>query len=262
MSMDINKKSKLIIFYSPQGGAGKSTLSINTSIFSAMLGSKTLLVDMSIYGNVMSSLKIQQKGRYGLTSVITLLDLNEGSTTPSDFNEVVRNSIHKNIPVDNLDVLISASPIKMEALNENYIRQIIEVISNLNYDTIVIDTSSELNEKNFTLLEMADYVVMPVVQDISCGWKMVLFKEISERYIMNSEKIGLIINQCTKYSGFNNVEFENEIGYSIIGEIPLFLKQYQNYVNEGITINVMRNKKAYKSFSNIAKKILEHVNDN
>ena len=257
--MEINNKSKLIVFYSPQGGAGQSTLAINTSIFSAMLGSKTLLVDMSIYGTVMPSLKIQQKGRYGLTSIITLLDLDKNSTTPSDFYEAVKTSIHNNISEKNLDVLISANPIRMEALNEDYIKKIIEASKNLDYSNIIVDTSSELNEKNFTLLQMADYVVMPVVQDISCGWKMVLFKEIAEKYIINSNKIGLIINKCTKYSGFNNREFANEIGYDIIGEIPLFLKQYQNYINEGITINLMKNKKAIKNFSNIAQQILEHV---
>lgn len=259
MSMDTNKKSKMILFYSPQGGSGKTTLAVNTAIFSAMAGYKTLLVDMSIYGNVISSLKIQQKGMYGLTSVITLLDLDKGLMDSSKFNEVVKNSICQNVQVNNLDVLISANPVKMEAMSDNYIKKIMEVAINLNYKTIIIDTSSELNEKNFTLLEMADYVVIPVVQDISCGWKMVLFKEILEKYIMNSEKLGLIINQCSRYSGFNNMEFEAEIGYNIIGEIPLFLKQYQNYVNEGVLINSMKNKKAYKCFSNIAQHILINV---
>ena len=259
MNMDVSKKNKLIVFYSPQGGAGKSTLAVNTSIFSAMFGSKTLLVDMSIYGSVVSSLKIQQSGNLGLTSVITLLDLDKGTTASSNLNEVIKNSIRENIPVDNLDVIISANPIKMEAMNENYTKKLMEVIRSLNYDNIIIDTSSELNEKNFTLLEMADYVVMPLIQDISCGWKTVLFKEISERYIANSDKIGLIVNKCNKYSGFNNTEFESEIGYKVIGEIPLFLKKYQNYVNEGISINLIKNKKAYKSFSNAAKHILENV---
>lgn len=258
--MSINKKAKIIVFYSPQGGTGKSTFAVNTSIFSAIFGAKTLLVDMSIYGNVMSTLRIQQKGMYGLSSIITLLDLEKGTSKPFEFDGVIKNSIHENVPIDNLDVLISAAPIKMEAMNENYTRQIIEAVKKLNYNTIIIDTSSELNEKNFTLLGMADYVIMPVVQDISCGWKMVLFKEILDRYIMNSDKVGLIVNKCTRYSGFNNSEFENEIGYKIIGEIPFFLKKYQNYINEGITINEMKNKKAYKSFSNIAKQILQYEN--
>lgn len=258
MSMDINKKNKLIVFYSPQGGSGKSTLAINTSIFSALLGNNTLLVDMSMYGSVISSLKIQQRGKLGLTSVITLLDLNKGSTESLNFNEVIENSICKDVQVSNLDVLISANPIKMEAVNRNYTKKIMEVIKKLNYEIIIVDASSDLSERNFTLLEMADYIVMPVVQDISCGWKMVLFKEAMDRYIINSHKIGMVINKCSKYSGFNNMEFENEIGYSVIGEIPMFLKHYQGYINQGILINSMKNKKAYKNFSNIAKQILEY----
>lgn len=259
MSINNRKKSKNILFYSPQGGTGKSTLAINTAIFSATFGLKTLLIDMSIYGNIISSLKIQQKGGGGLTSIITLLDLDKGLTISTDFNEEVKNSIRKNITVDNLDVIISANPIKMEAMNVNYTKAVMEVIENLNYDIIIVDTSSELDEKNFTLLEKADYIVMPVIQDISCGWKMVLFKEISERYIAKNEKIGLVVNKCSKYSGFNNMEFQNEIGFNIVGEIPLFLKQYQNYINSGVSINQMKNRKAYKSFAKIAQQILEKV---
>lgn len=257
--MNTNKKNNLILFYSPQGGSGKTTLSLNTAIFSALSGSKTLLIDMSTYGNVISSLKIQQKGTIGLTAIITLLDLDKGLDNYPDFNETVKNFIYKDKSINNLDVLISANPIKMEAINQKYIRKIINAIKNLNYNTIIIDTSSELNEKNFTLLEMADRVIIPVVQDISCGWKMVSFKEIAEKYISNSNKINLVVNKCNRYSGFNNIEFENEIGYKIIGEIPLFLKQYQSYINEGILINSLKNRKASKCFNYIAQEILEYV---
>lgn len=257
--MNTNKRNQITAFYSPQGGGGKSTIAINTAIISAMAGKKTLLVDMSIFGSVISSLKIQQRGGLGLTSIITLLDLKEDSNYLPDFEEVAKNSIIKDVCVENLDVLISANPIKMEAINKEYMQKILEIVGNLDYDNIFIDTSSELNEKNFVLLKMADSVVMPVVQDVSCGWKLLLFKEISEKYIIDSSKISLIVNKCTKYSGFNNLEFEKEIGYKIIGEIPLFIKKYQNYINEGVTINLIKNKKAYKNYYKIAKEIITNI---
>lgn len=259
LNIDMNKKNKMIVFYSPQGGAGKTTLAINTAIFFAIFGLKTLLIDMSIYGNVVSSLRIQQKGRYGLTSVLTLLDLDKNSSDFSDFDKIIKNSIYKYDQIENLEVLVSSNPIKMEAMNEAYTRKIINSIKQLKYDIIIVDTSSELNEKNFTLLEMSDNIIIPVIQDISCGWKMLSFKEIAEKYIKNSNKIRLIVNMCTKFSGFNNMEFEKEIRYKILGHIPLFLKNYQNYINEGTLINSKRNRKAYKNFLNIAKEILDYI---
>lgn len=257
MNIKTKKKNKIIVFYSPQGGVGKSTLAINTSIFSALSGIKTLLIDMSIYGNAISTLKIQQNGMRGLSSIITLLDLNRDLESIPNFSEEIKRTIYTELSIENLDVIVSANPIKMESMNAKYTKIIINEIENLGYENIIIDMSSELSEKNVRLLEMADYIIMPVIQDISCGWKMVLFKEIAEKFMIDRKKIKMIINKCNKYSGFNNSEFEAEIGYEVIGEIPLFVKNYQNYINKGILVTLMKNKKVYRNYSMIARKILQ-----
>lgn len=255
----IKRKNKIILFYSPQGGTGKSTIAVNMAICLAKQGLKILLVDMAVYGSVISSLRIPQKGDIGLSSIITLLDLDIKTADTPRFMEVLKSSIVKIPQEANLDILPAANPIKMEAINESYANAIMNGLKNLNYDVIIIDTSSELSEKNIILLEKVNYTILPATQDISCGWKLVLFREIMERYMIEADKFRIVINKCSKYSGFNNMEFENEIGYKIIGEIPLCIKKFQNYINQGLNIYSMPNRTLKKNFSSIVKSILESV---
>lgn len=257
--IDNVKQNKIILFHSPQGGSGKTTLAVTTAIFSAILGKRTLLVDMSIYGNIMSTLKIPQTGGIGLASIIVLLDLMDSgiSTLHSpDMKESIKASIVPYPTVENMDILISGSPVKMESINEDKAKRILQLLKSLQYEIIIIDSCSGLSELNLTLLENADHVVTPVTQDISCGWKMVLFKEMLEMFSISNEKVGVIINKCSKYNEFNNKEFENVLGYKISAEIPYFHKNFQKYVNDNISINKMQNKKAFKAFCKAVKGIL------
>ncbi len=256
--MESTHKSRIVLFYSPQGGAGKSTLAVNTAIFNSLAGNKTLLIDMSMFGGIMATLRIPQKGGYGLSAIITLLELDIKSAKTGRFSDVVKGSIVKSDVIDNLDVLISANPIKMDIVNEKHTKIIVDIMRSLDYDTIIVDSSSDLCERNIVLLDEADSIIIPVIQDMSCGWKMVLFKEVMERYSLDSKKIKLVVNKCSKFSGFNNMEFEREIGYKIIDEIPLFIKKFQCFVNEGILINTMRSRRAYKKFQHTSSMILKN----
>lgn len=254
--MSRKRGQKIILFYSPQGGSGKSTLAVATAIFGVKEGFKTLLVDMASYGGVCSMLKIPQKGDKGLSAFITLLDIHNQEAKLLEITEMVKNSIAHDVLEINLDVLTSANPVKMEAMNGNYTKTILNILKSFQYDLIVIDTSSELNEKNLICIELSDNVVIPVIQDLSCGWKVLQFKEVMEKYSISDEKFKLIINKCSRYSGFHNMEFEHEIGYRLEGEIPLYAKQFQEYVNAGVQIHLIKNKKVNKAFKNIANKLL------
>lgn len=255
--MMFNKqKSRILLFYSPQGGAGKSTLAVNTAIFSSLSGQRTLLVDMSVYGSILSMLRIPLKGGIGLAPLITMLQLDGNSALSSTFVDIVQSALVRETINGKLDVLLSATPVKMESLKEAETKVIIETLSQLNYDWVVIDTSAELSEKNMVLLEAADGVIIPLLQDISCGWKLLLFKEVMDSYLPNVDKFRLVVNKGSQYAGFNNSEFEVELGYKLLGEIPYFHHEFQNAINKGELIHTMRNKKAFEAFRNVAKSIL------
>lgn len=260
--MALNKNAKAILFYAPQGGTGKTTFALNTSIFCSSSGLKVLLVDMSIFGSIASVKRIPLKGGIGLTAILTFLDLDSEKFDETKMNGIIKNSIVNSGVNKNFDVLLSTNPIKMEAIGENCCKALMESLKKLDYDFIIVDTSSELSEKNMLLFELADYCVIPVIQDVSCGWKMVMFREVMEKCSIDKNKFGVIVNMCSKYSGFNNQEFEKEIGYKLITEVPFFQKNYQNRINEGLLINTMKNNRANKHFLMAVKLIMEKMKSN
>lgn len=252
-------KTKIVAFYSPQGGSGKTTLAVNTSLYTTLTGRKTLLMDMAVYGSIISRLRVPQKGGHGLSTVITMLDLDVHKTTPDKLEDVLKSSTMQGVADCKLDVLLAANPVKMEGLSEEHVRWIIEAYKGLNYDLIALDMSSELSVKNLVLLEKCDLCVMPVIQDVSCGWKMILFKEVAARYMLEEKRLGLIVNKCRKNSGFNNIEFENETGIKVLAEIECFNRRYQNYINEGVQIYQLKNKRAVKSFERVSQTIVDYL---
>lgn len=252
------KEPKIILMYSPQGGTGKSTLAVNTALIYASMGFKTLLLDMALFGSVISALKIRQKAGLGLAGIINMIELKRSeNVSVQTLAEMSVPSIVRNIANTALDVIISANPIKMEGLNENSTNMIVQILKTLDYDIIVVDTSSELSIKNLVLIDKSDYIVLSALQDVSCGWKMLIFKEIAERFNLDKRKFGIVINRCSKYSGFNNKEFEYEIGYRILYEFPDYPKDFQSYVNRGDLITSKYNTKLLRDFLDLSKTIFD-----
>ncbi len=113
---------KIFLMYSPQGGSGKTTLALYTSIKSALLGKKTLLVDMSAFGSIYSHLKLNIDQTEGLSDVLSIMKLEQFEGT---FEEVIDSSLHET-HIQNLRVLISANPIKVEGMKESQVLKILD----------------------------------------------------------------------------------------------------------------------------------------
>ncbi|WP_084024375.1 hypothetical protein [Vulcanibacillus modesticaldus] len=148
---------------------------------------------------------------------------------------------------------------KMEKLTANHTNQILLTAKKENYNIIIIDTSSELCERNVAAIEHADLLLIPTLQDVTSGWKVILFKEILDNLNVSREKVALVINRCTRYSGFNNQEFQTETGYPIISEINDMSKWIQKYVNKGIPIENTGKRKISGPFQKLASNVLKKV---
>lgn len=250
--------SKVVTFYSPQGGAGKSTLAVNTALFLAAKGVKTLLIDMAQYGTVVSMLKMKVKNGFGLSGLISMMDLMKEKNSGNEFlGDVVNKNVEKGVVFGNLDVLVGTNPIKLEALKTEYIESIFNYIEESDYEAVIIDTSSEICVRNLMLIEKSDRIIAPVIQDVSCGWKMFMLKDILESIRKPIDKVNVVVNRCSKHSGFYNQEYETEIGFSIILEMPEFAKNFQSYLNMGKRVTEKFNKKAHGYFEELADKAIK-----
>lgn len=251
-------KQSIILVTSPQGGSGKSTIAINLAVHFAKQDKRVLLIDLAGYGSIPPMLKIPIRGK-GMSSLITAMEQSD------HHQEALRNYFKDAIityPQDkHLHLLISASPVKMEKLTLNNTMTLLQTAMSEAYDLIVIDTSSELCERNIACIEQADYISIPVLQDVSSGWKVLLFKEILDNLNIARENVGLVVNRCNKYSAFSNQEYEAEIGYSIVSEIEDLSRWIQRYMNAGIPAENSGKRRLSSPFQKLANHILKQVEE-
>lgn len=249
---------KIITVASPQGGAGKSMLALNLAIQFAKQDLRVLLMDMACFGGLPAMLKLPVRGK-GLSSLITALEQSEGLYQTDHFSSLFFDAIHQDTELSQLHIMLSASPLDMEKLSEHHCRRLIQLARRENYDVVLLDTSSELCERNIACLEEADYILIPALQDVASGWKIMQFKSILDNLNVPKEKISLVINRCSKYSVFNNQEYQAEIGYSIIAELNDFSKAVHRSANKGVPLIRYGKRETMLPFQKLAAQVLKRV---
>lgn len=237
--------TKTILFYSPQGGSGKTMISINFAVMaSAKL--KTLMIDMTTFGDIYAYLMAQNSQRDNL------VDLLKESCTTELFKENLINIVNKNLfVVHNNDVKTS-----LKLRNSYEISRILDFAKRLEFDLIVVDTSPELHGKNKCLFENTDQIIIPVTEDMAAICNVSKFKKIIE---MNFQQISLniILNKCKKTSNFDE-NILNQTGIQNIMKIPLYTN-FQKYIDQGRLISSGFHNNAYKDFSELTDKILANA---
>lgn len=228
--------NRIIVVHSPKGGTGKTTLAMNLAFQYVAKGVKTLLIDGAMYGNIGALLKIPLRGK-GLSSIISILEQNQRIVDNTKFLESMRHAIVKHqVPGGNLDVLVAASPAKMDKLTTEDTDKIMGFFKQESYQVIIIDTSSELSKRNVSFLSLADRVVLVAVPELTCGWNILMLKDIFTNLGVNKEKVCLVLNRSDNEVGFYTKDLKQITGYEILVEIPDYYKQVTGFANRGIVV--------------------------
>jgi MinD-like ATPase involved in chromosome partitioning or flagellar assembly len=239
-SEQIHTKNKIISFMSSTGGVGKSTLALNTALQLSDKGKKVLLIDFSVFSNTAISLKLKNDNK-GLDNLISELDrLGHDEVETNYLNLFSENIKGYKIKKSSIDVLYGDSPIKLEKISSDMIQTIFEGLLELDYDFVIIDTSSELSEKNLAIAELSDDIILCGVPDIACGWKLIKLKEILD-HMQLSTKCKLVINKYSKKVVFSCKQLELELNIPLIGVIP-HDAEFQYLSNRGTPIALQSSK--------------------
>lgn len=166
------EKGKIITFYSPKGGTGTTTIAVNTALKYAQKGLKTLLVDLSQYSFVMKLFDKEPRSG-GLGTILTQLE--KGRANLQD--TLQENIKHYVIEKISIDVLAGNQPLKMDQFDGERTQILFRQLRQLDYDVIVVDTSSELNIRHMVSFELSDYIGLITNADVFAGLSLIQFKE-------------------------------------------------------------------------------------
>ncbi len=212
-----SRAGHIIVVYSPQGGAGCTTIATNLASGLMREGVKVLLVD--------SDLQFGDVGMFlNLTAQSTISDIAENvEELDTDFLDnivVTHDSGLKSL-------LGPPRPALADEIRENFPDAVREIIAKINgyYDFIIIDTSSTLDAVNIPLLDMATKVMLVVNPTLPSVKNSRLVLDLFEQLAYPQEKVLLTLNRATdergrKGSGISAERIENWLKRPVQAQIP------------------------------------------
>ena len=204
--------ARVLLFYGAKGGAGTTTLAINTAIaLHRELDKRVCLVDANL--------------QFGDHRVFLDLGLDRMSVVDLASNPSIDADLIKQILVrheSGIDLLLAPpSPEQAELVTHDHLPTIIAQMVN-DFDYIVVDIDKRLDEVNLRIMDVADTVLVVMTADLPCLKNVRLVLETIGHLGYAEEKVKLILNRSNAFTGINvkNAEtaLKRRIDYQILNE--------------------------------------------
>jgi pilus assembly protein CpaE len=215
---------KIIMFYSPKGGTGCTTLAVNVAVALCNEETRVVIVDANLqFGDVALFLNEQGKN--------TILDLapRTEELDPGIVDEVVIKHA-----LSGVHILASPSrPEHGEKVNPDQLSQLLRYLRQL-YAYVVVDTSTYVNDVTLSVLDVADAVVMVTVQDIPSIKNDRLFLDLLLSLNIPVGKVALVMNKFDKRIAILPEKVGENLKHEIAAIIPLDERTVIPSVNRGV----------------------------
>lgn len=151
---DLKTKCQIIALANQKGGVGKTTSAVNLAASVAMLGKKTLLVDLDPQGNTTSGVGISKKNTLSVYDAI--VDL-------SGTSEIIKNTKYPNLDVMPSNIALAGAEIELVDIPEREykLKNALDAVRD-KYDFVFIDCPPSLGLLTINALAAADSVIVPM----------------------------------------------------------------------------------------------------
>lgn len=223
------REGNVVVVFGPKGGIGTTTLAVNLAIGlqQKFTDARVILVDGSLqFGDVGVLLNLPP-GRNITDLVDTINDLDPDSI---DTVALAHTSGAK-------VVLAPPRPEMADLLQADHLKRILDEMR-LNYDYIIVDTATVINDLVLTALDLADRIVLLTTPDIPAIKNARLFFEITDALNYPPNKIMLVVNKIDRRTGITAQMIEDNIKHPVVGQIPLDEATVLNSINRGVPFMV------------------------
>ena len=206
------QQGRLIVFYAPKDGVGKTTLAVNTAVKLAMAKKKVAFIDCDLqFGDSPVYL-----GLAPLPNIGRLVQLEEHLL----YNRI-KLYLHQKW---GMDILLSPDlPQESEIITRSNLNHIIMEVSK-NYDYVVIDCPSHLDEHSLLLWDSAERLVFVSSPELAGLTRLHRLMKVLARLDYPKEKFLSLVNRLRPDQADFVKEFEKlvpENTYKISENIPL-----------------------------------------
>lgn len=224
----VKREGAIIVVFGPKGGIGATTLAVNLAVaLKQRSDTSVLLIDGSLQFGDVSVLLNLPPGRNITDLADTINDLDPDSI------ETITLSHASGVKV----ILAPPRPEMADLLQPDHLKRILEEVRD-NFDFVVVDTATVINDMVLTALDSADRIVLIATPDIPSIKNAKLFFEITDALNYPPNKIMLAVNKIDRRTGITAQMIEDNIKHPVIAQIPLDEAIVLNSINRGVPFMV------------------------
>lgn len=215
--------SKIITFYSPHDGVGKTTLSANLAVAIAIdTGDPVVLVDLNLqFGDLDLVLNLSPQR--------TIVDAHQ------QFQHLDAGLIETFLTVHESGVRLLAAPPRpqyAETVTVYCVQQILRILK-ASYQYVIVDAASVLNDTTLAALDLSDEILLVTNLDVPSLRNAKICLETMRDLHYETEKIKLVINRATGEMGIKADEVEEYLEHPVAARIPSEGRTVVASVNQG-----------------------------
>jgi len=238
---------KIITFFSPKGGVGRTTIATNLAVaLHQLTGKPVVLVDGSLpFGDIAVILNMSPKAK-------TVADLiGSFETADSDVVESILVQHSTGIKV----MLAPPTPESTELITGAHIKHVLELLRE-RYAYIVVDTWPSFQEQVITMLDVADVILTLMTLEITSLKNVRVFMEVVEKLGYDEAKVQLVANRNDSSGGIKASDVEASLGRKIPHTIVSDGRTLVLAVNRGVPFVIShRDSQVAKDIFALAQKV-------
>jgi pilus assembly protein CpaE len=219
---------RLILIYSPKGGAGRSFLAANLGVLLAQMnpGMRTILFDLDLqFGD--QSVLLDLESPHSILDLLPVID------------ELTRDVVDSALASHPSGLRVLQAPPELQQadlIDAESIRKIL-VALRAYYDTVIIDTPAALTDLSLTAFEFADLILQICTPDVLAIRRTRASLELYDGLGIPRDMVRLVLNRTSKKSEIKSDEFRMLFEHEVIGEIPADFFFIQPYINIGVPLS-------------------------
>ena len=241
------ERGKIITFFSPKGGVGRTTIATNLAVaLHQSTGKPVVLVDGSLpFGDIAVILNMSPKAK-------TIADL------VGSFEQVDAEVIESVLVQHSTGIKVLLAPPTPEAadlITGANIKKVLETLRET-YAFVIVDTWPSFQEQVLTMLDVADVILTLMTLEITSLKNVRVFMEIVEKLGYDEHKVQLVANRNDSSGGIKASDVEASLARKIPHTIVSDGRALVLAVNRGVPFVIShRDSQVAKDIFSIADKL-------
>ncbi|MCK6624497.1 MAG: response regulator [Anaerolineae bacterium] len=213
----------VIAVYSPKGGIGTSTIAANLAVALQQQQGDVVLMDADLqFGDILVHLNTK--------ATRTISDLIQNEELDAELVPEITLAHNSGLKL----LLAPPQPQLADAITPAMVSEVIKSLKK-HCKIVVIDTTSQLNDKTLTVLDNADFILVVSTPELPSIKSTKLFLELADQLEFSAHKLGVVINRANLPGGISPDKIEKALKLSQAYRIPYDPKMHLA-INKGLAL--------------------------